>query len=107
MVEDFPAEPGEPQVFTGEYSYPMGLSKPVIAAVNGVAAGLGLSYMLFYDMRIASDRARFATVFAHRGWWPNMAVRGCFHVWLVRPTPAICSSRDAWSARKKRCAWDW
>jgi enoyl-CoA hydratase/carnithine racemase len=54
-------------VLSGEYSYPIGLSKPVVAAVNGVAAGLGLSYMLFYDMRIASERARFATIFAHRG----------------------------------------
>ncbi len=60
-------DPDIPETFRGEYSYPLGLSKPVIGAINGVAAGLGVSYQLYYDMRIASDRARFSMIFSRRG----------------------------------------
>lgn len=49
------------------YSYFPGLSKPVIAAINGAAAGLGLVFALYSDFRIASSRAVFATAFVMRG----------------------------------------
>src|SRR5262249_50775317 len=41
--------------------------KPVIAAVNGVAAGFGCSLVLASDVRIASSSARLSLVFVKRG----------------------------------------
>src|SRR4051794_14097289 len=47
--------------------------KPVIAAVNGPAVGIGVTMQLAMDIRIASSAARFGFVFSQRGIVPEAA----------------------------------
>ena len=45
--------------------------KPVIAAVNGPAVGIGVTMQLAMDIRLAADNAKFGFVFARRGIVPE------------------------------------
>ena len=61
-----PAATPEDQL-PGIFSYLLEVPKPIIAAINGVAAGGGLIPALMSDLRFASSAASLTTVFLKRG----------------------------------------
>jgi enoyl-CoA hydratase/carnithine racemase len=48
-------------------TYPLRIRKPMIAAVNGACAGIGLMQALHCDVRFATTTAKFTTSYARRG----------------------------------------
>jgi len=69
-VKQLDAHPGDRNMgddFKLAFTYMLSIRKPIIAAVNGPCAGLGMSIALLCDMRFASENAKFITAFSHRG----------------------------------------
>lgn len=53
--------------YPGRFGYLYACPKPIIAAINGPCAGIGLVFALFADLRFAAAEAKFTTAFAQRG----------------------------------------
>jgi len=64
LIPQGPAPRAEP---TSAAMRALECTKPLIAAINGPAVGWGMELALFADMRIASQRAKFAELFIRRG----------------------------------------
>jgi 2-(1,2-epoxy-1,2-dihydrophenyl)acetyl-CoA isomerase len=76
------------------------LEKPVIAAVNGPAAGAGMSLAFACDVRIASDAATFVPAFVNIGLVPDSG-----GTWLVRRVLGTARAFD-WLASGRRLPAD-
>jgi 2-(1,2-epoxy-1,2-dihydrophenyl)acetyl-CoA isomerase len=63
------------------------MPKPVVAAINGAAAGAGMSLALAADFRVAADRATFTTAFTAIGLTPDTGM-SWFLPRLVGPAKA-------------------
>ena len=93
------ADPGDPVMgenFRGAFTYLLSVRKPVIAAINGACAGLGLCIALLTDYRFVERGAKFTTAFAQRGLIAEHAIS-----WIL---PRLVGSSRAldllWSGRK-------
>jgi 2-(1,2-epoxy-1,2-dihydrophenyl)acetyl-CoA isomerase len=72
------------------------LDKPVIAAVNGVAAGSGMSLALSCDLRVGDSRTRFRTAFVERALSPDAGMTYTLAriVGYARAADLLLTSRD-------------
>ena len=93
------ADPGNPNMgpqFATMYNHLLGLRKPILAAVNGAAAGMGMAYALLCDMRFVAKNAKFTTSFSQRGLVAEHATS-----WVLPRLIGTSKALDLlWSARK-------
>lgn len=62
-----PERTGTEALYPSRFGYLYACPKPVIAAINGPCAGIGLIFALYADLRYAAEEAKFTTAFAQRG----------------------------------------
>jgi enoyl-CoA hydratase/carnithine racemase len=93
-------DPAAAADFSKTYSYFPAVSKPIIAAVNGACAGLGLVIALYADLRFASDAAVFTTAFSRRGLIAEHGIS-----WLLPRLVGMANAADLlFSARRVSAA---
>jgi enoyl-CoA hydratase/carnithine racemase len=82
--------------YVGRFGYLLAAPKPVIAAINGACAGIGLVLALHCDLRFAAADAKFTTAFAQRGLVAEHGIS-----WLLPRITGVAHSLDLlFSARK-------
>lgn len=98
-LSELDAEPGDAELgdnFNITFTYLLSIRKPIIAAINGACAGLGMAFALLADMRVVERQAKFSTAFSQRG---LIAEHGMS--WTLPRLVGTGNALDLlWSARK-------
>lgn len=95
----------DPYAWVGTWVHRVvGCEKPVIAAVNGPAAGAGFGLALACDLRIVAASARMTAGYARRGLSPDAGVSYFLprHVGLARAADILLTGRDVESDEAAR-----
>lgn len=86
------------------------MEKPVIGAVNGLAAGAGASLILSCDLKVCADNAKFINAFSRVGLVPDSGITWYMprmlgyslaleHAWLAKPVTAQAALDFGWVNR--------
>jgi enoyl-CoA hydratase/carnithine racemase len=95
-----PWDPAAREDFRKQYSWFPAVPKPIIGAINGPCAGLGMVLALYTDIRLASDLAVFSTAFSRRGLIAEHGIS-----WLLPRLVGMANAADLlFSARRIEAA---
>jgi len=91
---EMPGTSVDPQ-FDQQFAFHFGLTKPIIAAINGPAAGIGLALACFADLRFAVPGAKLTTAHGKLGLPPEYGLSWILprHVGLTRALDLLLTSR--------------
>jgi enoyl-CoA hydratase/carnithine racemase len=87
--KDDDARKDERERIAAERIDPWDVPKPIIAAINGHAVGVGLTLPLQYDLRIVANEAKLGFAFTRRGIMPELA-----STWIVPRLIGIARACD-------------
>lgn len=111
-VELPPYPQNAPASLRHNHTYPLGLSVPVVAAINGACAGAGFVLACFADIRLAVDGAKITPSFAGLGLpaeygigWMLPRIVGLQNAAEILMTNAVMTTAEAIEAGFVRRSW--